>query len=78
MEQGQEESEGKKLVIEYGQVTKWGPKTTGHLAQLMLSEECPHIFCAVETHLHGHTLNTTRRRLASMGWHTFATPAVAT
>ncbi len=55
----------------------FGQKAWAYLDE-MADEDKPDAIAVVETHLMGVQLNRARRRATTLGWHFFATPAVAT
>ena len=58
-------------------LTAFGQKTWAYLDEMQNTAK-PDVIAVVETHLMGVHLNGTRRKATSLGWHFFATPAIAT
>ena len=58
-------------------LTAFGQKTWAYLDEMQDTAK-PDVIAVVETHLMGVHLNRSRRKATSLGWHFFATPAIAT
>jgi hypothetical protein len=70
----EEDGEFRQLVIEFGNVTKWGGRI---LDWMHLRPPEVMAFLATELHLQGSRLNMARRQASKLGWSSYAQPAVA-
>ena len=65
------------ISIQLVNVTVCNQKALAYFAELAQREDQPNIVAVTESHLQGMYLNKVRRQLRTIGWKSFATPAVA-
>ena len=74
--QGEGRSGGDLVTIRLQNVTLLNHKAFAYIADLAQQEEPPQVCVLLECHLRGVELNKARRQIKTLGWRSFATPAL--